>query len=113
MNRRTASRNSTTIVLVLFLAGVAAPAVAMPPGPPAPGGAAWDVGGFLGWLHSLAPGLFGLGVDSEGVDRGPGAVYDQSRAVLDPNGNSNDLTAESSDGEEEESPMRDDRPMPK
>lgn len=113
MNRRSASRNLTIVVLVLFLAGVAAPAVALPAGPPVPGGAAWDVGGFLGWLHSLAAGLFGLGVDPEGGDRGPGAVYGQSRAVLDPNGNSNDLTAVSSDGKVEESPMRDDRPMPK
>lgn len=112
MNRRSASRNLTTFVLVLFLAGVAAPAVALPAGPPVPGGAAWDVGGFLGWLHSVAAGLFESG--GETSDSGiPGATYGQARMVVDPDGNSNDLTAESSShGLEEESPAREATPTP-
>lgn len=101
MNRRSASRNLTIVVLVLFLAGVAAPAVALPAGPPVPGGAAWDVGGFLGWLHSLAAGLFESG--GETSDSGiPGATHGEARNAIDPDGSDLDLSTNSSEASSEE-----------
>lgn len=100
MTSRSTSRSLTLAVLLLFFAGVAAPAAAaLPAAPSGPGVPTWDA---LGWFQSLAQSLLGAGDPGEAA--GPRAVHDEARAALEPDGNSNDLTAESSDPSGEESP---------
>lgn len=109
MTSRSASHSLTLAVLLLFFAGVAAPAAAaLPAAPSGPGVPTWDA---LGWFQSLAQSLLGPGSPGEAV--GPRAVQDEARSSLEPDGNSNDLSAESSDPSGEESPELGGSPIPR